>query len=211
MHNDDYTPPPATPPAEGFRSDHHRYVATHLTGIRSFKVTQAGYLTGVTMRSYQYQPGRNDAVCLNSNRQHRKVDPYDNLVNVFMFMGGMASYRDDRYPNIQPQYPGPESREHDMKKCGCGIYAFYSQYHESALAWKRLAGVQGIVHAHGRTISGEKGFRSAVADLIAICLPTDNPTFTGWESLRLNYPGVEFWTSTEAMLEAHPLSEKPEV
>lgn len=209
--DNNHTPDPATPPAKGFRADHHRYIATHLTGIRSFQVTQDGYLTGVTMRSYKYKPGRNDAQCLNRNRLHRK-DPYDGLASTFVFIGmGLSVSRSNPYPNIPPQYPGPESREHDMKKCGCGIYGFYSEFHDYAEAWKRFAGVQGIVNAHGRTISGDNGFRSAVADLVAICLPPDHPTLTGWESLRENYPGVEFWTSTEAMLEAHPLSEKPEV
>lgn len=184
----------------GFQVGDELVVISHLVGVRAFRVDLDGWLTGVTMRSYRYRAGRNDAVCLNRNRAIER-DPLGILVN--------SNLGQSDFPHIEPQIPGPDSRDHDMHHCGCGIYGFYSEQHESARGWQRYAGVIGVVHAGGRTISGELGFRAAVADLVAICLPPEGDTPAGWPQVRENYPGVELWTTVDAMLEAHPLSSKP--
>lgn len=112
--------------------------------------------------------------------------------------------------------------------CGCGFWAYWDL--GAALVFKPAEwAVAGVVEGYGRTMIGDRGFRSARARIVALCLMFDIYTKpeTGDDgfydvldqqrhpdelalkaeiehALSLAYPSVQIRTSAKTMLAIHP-------
>ena len=112
--------------------------------------------------------------------------------------------------------------------CGCGFYAYWEL--SGALVFAPASRpVAGIVEGYGRTMIGDRGFRSAKARIVALCLAfevyEDSPARGGWRdaaalpqphpdafaikagfehSLALRYPSARICMTQKSMLALHP-------
>lgn len=62
----------------------------------------------------------------------------------------------------------PEPENHDLEKCSCGFYAYYSSSPNQYINGSR---VTGIIEGYGNTLIGTLGFRSEKAKIVALYIP----------------------------------------
>lgn len=186
------------------------FLAGPLVGLRSFRVTDEGWLTGVVYRA-PVKPGVNDAMCLFSTgstivprteRAEHVLAGRDCTCGFYAYFDGDNDYHTKR------------------------------QFRDETVA--------GVVEAGGVMTVGDRGFRASqirllglvqrephpliqfgglLLDLVRASLrdpmedpPLDPEPGINWAGIRRNYPGVWIYPSVRAALAAHPLTvPKPEV
>lgn len=60
--------------------------------------------------------------------------------------------------------------QHQQSSCSCGFYAYYEGFNEYAKPER----VTGIIEGYGETQIGTRGFKSAKARIVALCVPDDS-------------------------------------
>lgn len=117
------------------------------------------------------------------------------------------------------------------RSCWCGFWAGYTTGPLQEFSYGEKP-VVGVVRGWGRMVGGDRGFRAERAEIAGLHLAYEyvrtprpkkplewsqdfGPGVTGPESaaklaedeavLRMSYPGVPFYPSINAMLEAHPI------
>lgn len=155
------------------------FVAGVFRGVRSFRIDEEGFLTGVVFRQ-RWEPGVNKAEC-QANR------------------ASMPFYSASGW-GLEPSPPLP--KDHGMDVCRHGFYAFYensNDYHQAGM-------VSGVVWGWGKEVAvGTRGFRCLRAQIVALCITEVFIKFRErTELVRGNYPDVPFFDSFEEMTEAFP-------
>jgi hypothetical protein len=158
--------------------DSRGFIAGVFRGVRSFRIDEEGFLTGVVYRQ-RWEPGVNKAEC---RRGTFSVPYYAN--------GGVAWE-----PTQLPE-------GHGMDVCRHGIYAYYensNDYHQNGF-------VSGVIWGWGKEVAvGTRGFRCMRAQIVALCITEVLITHRDrTELVRGNYPDIPFFDSFEEMTEAFP-------
>lgn len=132
--------------------DGRRLVAGTIRGLRSFRVTSEGVLTGVTQVDCEFKPGLNHAICLGRN---------------WLFPGWARKWLE-----------AATAPDHQIAGlgCGCGFYAYFdgkNDYHihtliDEALSPGHVAGLSAIIEGTGVVTAGDRGFRAQKARLVAL-------------------------------------------
>jgi hypothetical protein len=197
------------------------FAAGSLTGVRSFRVTADGMLTGVVHRGV-WQPGVNEAVCTRGTAPWQAfaaiaqsgVCSMAQMSWAFESMG--AQTRGEVFLKKRPKSPPPPAPpapptrpEHQTGTldCTCGFYAYFDDGHNPHHDSGNLLG---IVEGFGVCTVGSRGFRSSKARLRAL-------VDTIWSErkldvVRANYPDVPIFPTLAAALSEFPLTpvESPE-
>lgn len=149
-------------------------------GARSFKIDDAGFLTGVVYPQ-RWTPGVNKAVC-------RRRD-----FSVPFYQYGSIAYE-------PPQLP----EDHGMAVCRHGFYA----YGEESDDYHKHGYVSGVIDGWGREVMvGTRGFRAERASIVALCIAEvriEHRERT--ELVRVNYPDVRFFDTFAEMVSVFPPS-----
>lgn len=180
------------------------FAAGTLTGIRSFKVTDRGVLTGV-WHKHDFKAGENLARCC---IRHSGI------------FSMTVCHRED----IEPANHRPGSL-----RCTCGFYAYFNG---TSNPNHKIGHVLALIDGWGVMSVGARGFRcekarlvafideaptlplkvaatrwavAHAADLLRLGRPTW-PTTTVPELVRRAYPGVPIYRGVDAALAAHPLT-----
>lgn len=136
-------------------------IAGSILGLRSFRVTDDGVLTGVMHQQCRFGPGVNEAICLNVLSRYVSA--------------AMARIMRKKFG-----WPDPVERPHQAaeKGCTCGFYAYFDGSNDYALYWRleRMfhsapAGFTGIIEGTGLVTVGSRGFRAEKARLVALVVP----------------------------------------
>jgi hypothetical protein len=116
-----------------------------LVGLRSFAVTDSGYLTGVTYKA-KWTDGDNEAKCA-------LYDP------TFEAENGTTAPR---------TVEGDEPHQVASLNCSCGHYAYFDGNDNE---FNHGVNVEGLIEAWGKVTIGEKGFRASQARIAALVVP----------------------------------------
>lgn len=203
-------------------------------GVRDFRVTPDGYLTGVTYREV-WKVGENVATCYRTKWVDAEEATEEDEARVASWPPSIAY----SFPHPVPGWVIADPRSSARKRvpdscqgveaaCECG----YWSYHSSEIsAWSGVRSVTGVVANYGKITVGSKGFRAEKARILALALPgrhqvandrvrNSNPfhwdrgaedqTLSGRDlaaAVRANYPGVHLFRSADAMLEQYPTTD----
>lgn len=147
------------------------------------------------MRSWNYWPGLHGEPWLRGQfksvwlpRQQRMNRPYEADCNV--------------HPPLK--FFWPTRKGVPDEKCGCGFWAYWDM--------APAGDVLGVIEGFGRTIIGEKGFRSAKARITALCPVNQVPGTTSLTetALRLQKTWrVPVYLSVAEMRKNHPPTRAP--
>jgi hypothetical protein len=153
-------------------------VAGSILGLRSFRVTDDGVLTGVMQRQYRFKDGANEAQCANHE------------INVFIWSAMQRALR----ANLGLPSPVVEPRPHQVagKSCTCGFYAYFDGSNDYNLylvlesmveTRKPASGFTGIIEGTGVVTVGSRGFRAEKARLVALVVPEVGSIGRPWRAL----------------------------
>lgn len=151
------------------------FVAGTLTGLRAFRVTPTGHLTGIFVADYELTPDVNLASCHSSRRWAFRI---------------FNSY-----------VPTTEDHELLSLKCRCGFYAYFDGGNDF-LAEGLGAGdsdprVAAIVEGYGKVVVGERGFRAEKLRLVALVRPPAEKPKRTWHL-------VKRWNAAALWMAYHP-------
>ena len=149
-------------------------------GLRNWRVTDTGVLTGVMYSQSQWKPGENDARCFRSRR---------------VPIQGTTAFHTVAWPT------DGWDLDHDMEGCTHGFYAYWDgsrDYHEKG-------DVTGIIRGTGTTRIGTKGFRTTTAEIVAIKFSGTVPDDVRALVLA-NYPDAAVFKTVASMLTEFPLT-----
>jgi hypothetical protein len=184
-----------------------------LYGIRSFRVTDAGRLTGV-VHARPWRGGVNEAEC---------VRPIVDGLAFGMAQLGISSARlawQMQYLSAQtsgkvflikrpkPPKPAAARAAHDAGtlQCSCGFYAYSDLNHNP----HHLPGnLLGIVEGFGVATVGSRGFRCSKARIRALIVDDFHQGFA-LAKVMPNYPDVPVYPSVAAALAEFPLTPPPD-
>ena len=140
---------------EGFNSDDRPLVMGSIHGLRTFRITNDGFLSPVvfTDKGFVYKDGVNEARC---PYNERKV--LDGLLN----MGAGLEE-----PELIPLHRVAS------KNCSCGFYAYTTPDKE----YRFLDSTPGVIEGSGLVTVGSKGFRAEKAKIVALVKPSTNTVF----------------------------------
>lgn len=135
-------------PIDGFRGDSVDipFTVGSILGTRSFRISEEGKLTGVTIRDISYQPGENTAVCAMEHTENSK-----------------CSENTEGTGDVTTSSDNP----HNMNDCEHGFWAYYDEkdyFSDSGT-------VSGVLEGYGEVIVGKKGFRASKARVRALVAP----------------------------------------
>lgn len=164
-------------------------------GARTFKVTEDGFLAGVTYQKI-WKPGVNEAECWKvtawdvpgyGHTEHRPARSFKTTLEpAFLPMTGDLHLRqvtrpagwnfwdetaqEMRYTDEEPValFGNQEEEGHSPLGCQCGMHGYLQgsmDYANSPHA------VSGIVRAFGKVVLGERGFRAQRAEIRALYFP----------------------------------------
>lgn len=153
-----------------------------VTGARSFRVDEDGWLTGVVYRQ-RWDNTVNESQC--------RISEHSITFMYYPPYGNVQARLDPKPPVVKPP--------HLLTECHCGFYAFFdgsNDYHRTGSVW-------GVVEGFGETLIGTRGFRSRKTRIVALCL-SDRVAEDLAEKVRLNYWNVPFFDTFEDMVEAFP-------
>lgn len=186
------------------------FAAGSLIGVRSFRVTPAGLLTGCVHRA-EWQPGVNEAVC---SRASDSLAQFSFVMQSMAISGAEAAWNLHavaatmmgrvnllKRPKLAPR-PSPPARPEPVPHqagtldCSCGFYAYFDEGHNPH---HEPGNVLGIVEGFGVCTVGSRGFRSSKARLRALVGQPD-------EMVRGNYPDVPVFPTLAAALAEFPLT-----
>lgn len=155
-----------------------------VTGVRSFKVTKAGRLTGV-FYPQEWTVGENQAQCL------ARPEPE-------------FSYPGMWVPDFARKTVDPPWKPPVFEECRCGFYGYFDgsdDFHARGL-------VTGVVEGYGETIIGTRGFRAMKARIVALLIRPEAPSEAF--DFRAYFHGDQAGlTPARADLVAHNYSEIP--
>jgi hypothetical protein len=180
------------------------FAAGRLTGIRSFKVTERGILTGV-WHAHDFTPGENLARCCIRH-------------------SGIFSMTVCHRADAEPVNHRPGSL-----RCSCGFYAYFDG---GSNPHHRIGHVLALIDGWGVMSVGARGFRCEKARLVAFIDEAAEPTVPvaaarwafaraarvlrlgqpAWPAttiptaVRRAYPAVPIFRGVAAALAAHPLA-----
>ena len=148
-------------------------------GARSFRINEAGMLTGVVFRTV-WGAGENQAEC--------KLRA-DHL----MYAGYLYQMR------LRGMEPADPNTAHPLTACQHGFYAYYdgsNDYYQAGF-------VSAVVEGYGETVIGTRGFRCMKARIVALHFPDE----VGEDVRRrvvANYPGAPVFDTFERMVTEVP-------
>lgn len=152
-----------------------------VTGARTFRVDEGGWLTGVIHKT-RWVSGENKAEC----RAH--IQPWPIM------------YWTPSNPNPRPLFEEPEPKEpHGMLECRHGFHGYY----EGSNDYRTQGEIYGVIEGYGEVVIGTRGFRAMKARIVALHVKSS----VGLEKAALiaaHYPGVPWFDSFEDMVAAFP-------
>lgn len=146
-------------------------------GVRSFDVDQYGRLTGVSFKR-AWKPGENEAECLAGSGGFvtAAINQWITSISASYYPGGPV------VPVIVPKREqSPARGPHSLDGCSHGFYAYY----DGSDDYKSDARISGVVEGYGETVIGTRGFRSAKARIVALCIPRVRPPILHTGALAL--------------------------
>jgi hypothetical protein len=188
-----------------------------LMGVRSFRVTPDGVLTGCVYRE-PWLSGVNEATCtrgataqslmhLSALMQQMGVSGAEAAWQMGAWAASVAgrvylTKRPKPPPPPKPveRQPTPEHQAATLD-CTCGFYAYFDQGHNPH---HEPGNVLGIVEGFGVCTVGTRGFRSSKARIRALI---EEPLLADyWSDIRWNYPDVPTFPTLAAALAEFPLT-----
>jgi len=160
-----------------------------IRGLRKFRMTQDGELTGLFFRQ-AWGPGENIAY-------HHPPAPTWGYPYFGYYSGEAKSL-----PAVKPPDDPKYHRGKEFSDCKCGFYAFYHSGTEGDTRY--IHEVTGIIEGYGEVVIGTRGFRSQKAKIVAACI-----TIKGMDAERVElfpnmYPGVAIFGTVEEMNSEYP-------
>lgn len=162
------------------------FAAGSLTGLRTFRITDAGALTGVVHKGL-WGSGVNQAECLAPS-------------GIINFLGGRQPLR------------GPDAPGHQLASlnCTCGWHAYFdgsNDYASQRWIMHNQYGLSGVIEGWGKCVVGSRGFRCEKAQIKALVVPQGH---TEWpdgllQTVRDRYP-VLWFDNEGAALHEFPLT-----
>jgi len=119
----------------------------HMVGLRSFRVDSLGRLCPVNATEQPWRPGEN--ICKCQRGGHPRTATKGEAFGVDT--GQTREYTDHFDPD-----------------CACGFYAF----HNGDNTFNGPGQVTAVIKGYGRTVIGDKGFRSEKAEILGLVAPT---------------------------------------
>lgn len=156
----------------------------HILGIRGFKLDTMGRLTGYAY-PVVWTPGENVSVC-----RRKKVICSNN---------SYSNYHDhtSRCYTIDPC-------DGKIEDCVHGFWAYFDDFDTQAEKIAKTS-YSAVIRGYGRTVIGDKGFRSEKAEILAVSIPftyVDSPTPRAM--VRRNYPDIKVFDTKSEMLQSYP-------
>lgn len=194
-----------------------------LIGVRSFRVTEDGTLTGVSAQE-PWKPGINEAICakpstgIASAMARIGVSAEEAAWSFHRFncaMRGVVNLRKRPKPKPLPIPPEVAPHQAGTLDCTCGFYAYFDEAHNPH---HYVENVLGIIEGFGVCTTGTRGFRSSKARLRALVFDARFRAYDqGGRASRIaaRYPGVPIFQTLAAALAEFPLTpvegaERPE-
>lgn len=180
-------------------------------GLRSWKVTPDGKLTGITYSSEAWQDGENVATCKGGITSNV-------LTNLF---GVPEDAISDLAWETRSRYENEWKTSHGLNSPDCkhGYYSFLRQDLESYGSFRPYAGhyfnrsvptLLGVIEGYGETLIGSLGFRTMKARILALSFE-GNPeiAFRIKKSvagkIRERYPSTEFFDYDAELTSNYPI------
>lgn len=138
------------------------FVAGSLTGLRAFRVTPEGYLTGVFVTGYHLTPGVNQAQCATPR-----------AVQMANIMSAALRHAVGLGPKPQVSEDGKIVHELVGLACKCGFYAYFDGKNDHLWGdpYDNGPRVAAIVEGFGKCVVGDRGFRAEKLRLVALVRP----------------------------------------
>lgn len=192
-------PDPGVPRQHGFSDEGSiPFVMGDFYGHRAFTVLPTGEITGTIFHAI-WKPGENLAYCLKEDHKdaqylHRYV------IN----------------PKLLPIGP-----THDFPSCSCGFWAYWGNRANTYAAGYHDR-ISGVIHAYGRMVFAEYGFRCTKAVIKALAIPKQGPFirddlskdqfyYLAADRIIERYPDIMIFDNPKTMLEEFPPTHYDEV
>lgn len=200
-------PAPETPGEAGF--DNVGFAVGVVRGQRAFGITLDGWLTGSTFCT-PWHPGVNRARCYAGGRAKTSA-----VFTPWPALHTTRAYSEHGAPEVDPAVGlDVVDSSHRLKGCHCGFWAYWGDLSNN---YGFGARVVGVIEGFGRTVLGNRGFRSSYARVVALVRPDidglekqHGPALTweqmrrGWGAALDRYPDVAVFDDAAAMLAAFP-------
>lgn len=166
---------------------------TPVYGVRVFRLSDDGFLTGVTFPQI-WMLGTNFAKCLRVTGRIRARG------TAYYSVGGQQY----EIPPEELDEPEPdEPAEHSIAGCTHGFYAYYegsNDYHREGDGY-----IQAVVRGFGTVVIGTRGFRCTKASIVALTWTESGlGSRKKHEQMLRRYSDVPWFTSFEEMVDKFP-------
>lgn len=193
-----------------------------LMGVRSFRLTSEGVLTGVVHQE-PWAPGVNEAICRSPMKSLASMRLMVSQAGVSTAelawtmhemscrLSGKVNLRKrPAKPARKPLTLDPAPHEAGTLGCTCGFYAYFDEGHNPH---HYPSSVLGIIEGYGVCTTGTRGFRSSKArlralifdDMFRYAYPKDVGRGLA-KKIQSRYPDVPIFWTLEAALAEFPLT-----